>query len=143
MFFGAEMPVHERNIIRVLTASRPTFTAMADQQSGGALDWDLYRHLKAEGRLNLLFRLSGALAARLPRVDTPVERPNVLPFISRADHLAWRERWKSGRWTKLSWTPDERDAILRQDEASRRADAEWTRRHGHVRGGAVILHFPS
>ena len=75
------------------------------------VDWALYRNLKAERRLNLLFRLSGASAAQLPSADTPAPGHNVLPFISRAEHIAWRERWKRVRWVKLSWTPERRDAI--------------------------------
>jgi hypothetical protein len=53
----------------------------------------------------------------------------------------WRERWKKGRWVKLSWTPEERSAILRQDEAYRQADARWQLNHGPVRGGARVLAF--
>jgi hypothetical protein len=47
----------------------------------------------------------------------------ILKFVSRAEHLAWRARWKNGRWVKLSWTPEERGAILRQDELYRQIDA--------------------
>jgi hypothetical protein len=49
----------------------------------------------------------------------------ILKFVSRAEHLSWRARWKNGRWVKLSWTPEERSGILRQDEAYRQADARW------------------
>ena len=68
-------------------------------------------------------------------------RGQLLKVISRAEQLAWRERWKNGRWVKLSWTSDERSAILRQDEAYRQADAKWQLHHGPVPGGASILPF--
>jgi hypothetical protein len=117
-----------------------------DQQHDGAstpllaVDWELYRRLQAEGRLNLLFRLAKPPTAWfLPEI--PAHRPNDLPFISRAEHLAWRERWKKGRWVKLSWTPEEREAILRQDELYRQADARWELNHGPVSGGARVLKF--
>jgi hypothetical protein len=71
-----------------------------------------------------------------PPVDS-----RILKFVSRAEHLAWRERWKKGRWVKLSWTPEERSAILRQDEAYRQADARWQLNHGPVSGGASILQW--
>jgi hypothetical protein len=71
----------------------------------------------------------------------PVAGGRVLKFVSRAEHLAWRERWRKGRSVKLSWTPEERSAILRQDEAYRQADASWERNHGPVPGGASILHW--
>jgi hypothetical protein len=64
---------------------------------------------------------------------------SVLKFISRAEHLAWRTRWKNGRWVKLSWTSEERDAVLRQDEAYRQADARWELNHGPIPSGAVAL----
>ena len=50
-----------------------------------------------------------------------------------------RERWKKGRWVKVSWTPEQRDAILRQDEEYRQADARWALNHGPAPGGAVVL----
>lgn len=46
-------------------------------------------------------------------------------FVSRAEHLAWRERWKKRTFVKLAWTPNERAAILRQDELYRQADERW------------------
>jgi hypothetical protein len=49
----------------------------------------------------------------------------VLRFVSRADHLKWREQWKRGRWVRLSWPPAEQAAILRQDEEYRLADIRW------------------
>jgi hypothetical protein len=70
-----------------------------------------------------------------------VTSPRILPFVSRADHLGWRERWKNGRWVRLSWTPEERAAILRQDEEYRHADARWELNHGPNPGGAVVLLF--
>jgi hypothetical protein len=33
---------------------------------------------------------------------TPVACGRILKFVSRAEHFAWRERWKNGRWVKLS-----------------------------------------
>jgi hypothetical protein len=75
------------------------------------------------------------------RLGDDVASGRVLKFISRAEHLAWRARWKKGRWVKLSWTPEQRDAILRQDEAYGQADARWELIHGPVPGGASILHW--
>jgi hypothetical protein len=105
-------------------------------------DWELYRRLKAEGRLNLLFHFSEPAIVSLPRVETLTPPPNLLPFISRAEHLAWREQWRKGRWVKLSWTQKERDAILRQDELYRQADANWELNHGPIADGAKLLPFP-
>ena len=104
--------------------------------------WDLYRRLKTEGRLNLLCQLSERCASWLPN-DTvdPDERPNVVPFISRQHHLAWREQWQRGRWLKLTWTEEERAAILRQDELFRQADLEWDRQHPTAVGPAQVLFF--
>jgi hypothetical protein len=116
-------------------------TMAGDQRRDCDVDWDLYQRLKSEGRLNLLFRLSEPAAARWPKADPSVSPSNVLPFISRAEHLAWRERWKNGRWVKLSWTPEERNTILRQDEAYRQADARWQMNHGPVRRGADVVWF--
>jgi hypothetical protein len=65
----------------------------------------------------------------------------IVKFVSRVEHLAWRERWKNGRWVKFSWTPEERAAILRQDEIYRQADARWELNHGPVPGGAVVRLF--
>jgi hypothetical protein len=61
-----------------------------------------------------------------------VASTRILKFVSRAEHLACRERWKNGRWGKLSWTPEERSAILRQDEVHRQADERWQLNHGPV-----------
>ena len=72
---------------------------------------------------------------------SPLASGRLLKFISRAEHLAWRARWRTGRWCKLSWTPEERSAILRQDEAYRQADAKWQLNHGPVPGGAAVLVF--
>jgi hypothetical protein len=76
-----------------------------------------------------------------PSTTTPLIESRILKFVSRAEHLAWREQWKKGRWVKLSWTSEERDAILRQDEAYRQADARWQLKHGPVPGGASILRW--
>jgi hypothetical protein len=65
----------------------------------------------------------------------------ILKFVSRAEHLAWRARWKNGRWIKLSWTPEERSAILRQDETYRQTDARWQVNHGPIPGGARVWAF--
>jgi len=70
-----------------------------------------------------------------------VTSPRILPFISRAQHLRWRERWKNGRWVIRNWTDKQRDAILRQDEEYRQADARWELNHGPRLGGAVVLPF--
>jgi hypothetical protein len=67
----------------------------------------------------------------------------ILKFVSRAEHLAWRARWKNGRWVRLSWTPEEREAILRQDELHRQADIEWERRHPKATAAAVVMAFSS
>jgi hypothetical protein len=107
-----------------------------------AADWELYRRLKAEGRLNLLFRLSEPVSVSLPRAEPLSPRPNPLPFISRAQHLAWREQWRKGRWVKLSWAQRERDAILSQDELYRQTDANWELNHGPIADGAKLLRFP-
>jgi hypothetical protein len=66
----------------------------------------------------------------------------VLKFVSRTDHLKWREQWKRGRWVRLSWPPEERAAIPRQDEEYRLVDIRWAVRHGSVAGGAIIAVFP-
>jgi hypothetical protein len=65
----------------------------------------------------------------------------ILRFVSHGEHLAWRERWKKGRWVIRSPTPALRDAILKQDEAFRQADARWELNHGRVPGGARVLVF--
>jgi hypothetical protein len=65
----------------------------------------------------------------------------ILNFVSRAEHLALRARWKNGRWVKLSWTPEERSAILRQDETYRQTDARWQVNHGPIPGGARVWAF--
>ena len=87
----------------------------AEGQNSSSAHWELYHRLKAEGRLNLLFRLSDTAVALLPLPATPAPHSNVLPFISRAQQLAWRHQWRlgrfvrlawrNGRWCKLSWTP--------------------------------------
>jgi hypothetical protein len=38
-------------------------------------------------------------------------------------------------------TPAFRDAILRQDEIYRLADARWELKHGPIAGGAMLLPF--
>ena len=63
----------------------------------------------------------------------------ILKFVSRAEHLKWREAWKRGRWVRLSGPPAERAAILRQDEEYRLGDIRWATRHGPIPGGAVVL----
>jgi hypothetical protein len=136
VFFSGDTSLREHggSIIGLLThsgcASGRALTAMAvDQRRDNrstqfpSVDWELYRRLKSEGRLNLLFHFSEPVNAWFHRVDIPVRRPNVLPFISRAEHLAWRQQWKNGRWVKLSWPHELRSAILRQDAVYRQADA--------------------
>lgn len=104
--------------------------------------WDLYRRLKEEGRLNLLFRCAEPRALRLSNTVIPAQdRSNVLPFITRLDHLAWRAHWRRARWVMLSPPPELRKAILRQDEVYRLADEAWELRHGPIAGGAVLLQF--
>ena len=109
----------------------------------GPVDWNLYRRLKAEGRLNILFRLSEpTCVSMLRRNEPPVpDRPNVVRFVSRAEQLAWREQSKRGRWVRLSWPPHEREAILRQDHLFREADERWGQHHGPLPGGARLLLF--
>lgn len=106
-----------------------------------AVDWELYRRLKAEGRLNLLFRFSEPAIVSLHRAETLTPRPNLLPFISRAEHLAWREQWKMGRWVIRSPSPALRAAIRRQDELYRQADATWELNHGRILGGVSVVPF--
>jgi hypothetical protein len=65
----------------------------------------------------------------------------ILKFVPRAEHLAWRAPWKNGRWVKLSWTAEERSAILRQDELYRQADARWELHRGRIMSGASVLPF--
>lgn len=105
-------------------------------------DGDLYKRLKAEGRLNLLFRLSEPCASWLKQ-NTPENRSNVIPFVSRTMRLRWREQWRRGRFVRLSWPSEERAAILRQDEIFRQADAEWERRHPKPVGPGTVLRFPA
>jgi hypothetical protein len=107
------------------------------------VDGNLHRRLAAEGRLNLLFRLSEPFCASWLKNApvAPEDRPKVIPFISRADHLAWRRVWVRGRWVRLSWPPDQKDAILRQDKLFREADERWAQNHGPIPGGARILDF--
>jgi hypothetical protein len=71
-------------------------------------------------------------------MNVPAE---LLRFVSRAEHLAWRERWKKGRWVILSPTPAFRAQILRQDELFRQADARWAQNHGPIPDGAKLLRF--
>jgi hypothetical protein len=82
---------------------------------------------------------------RRQRLSSTTSKPpvdsHVLKFVSRAEQLAWRTRWKKGRWVKLSWTSEERSAILRQDEVYRQADVRWQLNHGPVPGGASILQW--
>ena len=106
-----------------------------------APDWELYRRLKTEGRLNLLFHFSEPGIVFLPWAEILTPRPNLLPFISRAEHLGWREQCRKWRWVKLSWTKEDRDAILRQDELYRQADVRWEQKHGRIPGGAAVLTF--
>ncbi|HXG73099.1 MAG TPA: hypothetical protein VNJ04_21090 [Gemmatimonadaceae bacterium] len=107
------------------------------------LDWGVYRRFKAEGRINLLYRLSEPTAMKVWNVDAPAAAPptNVITFISRAEHLRWRRNWQQGRFVRLAWPPDERAAVLRQDAIFREADAEWEKDHGPVPGGAKIIAF--
>lgn len=105
-------------------------------------DWDTHRRLAAEGRLNLLFRLSEPLASRLMNVRPPTVHSNVILFISRSDQLFWRNRWTQGRFVKLAWTAEQRAEILRQDEIFRQADVEWERRHPKTTNAAMIVRFP-
>jgi hypothetical protein len=70
-----------------------------------------------------------------------VASTRILKFVSRAEHLAWRVRWRNGRWVIRSPSPAFRDSILRQDEAYRQADARWELNHGPVPGGAKVLLF--
>jgi hypothetical protein len=154
-FFGGDtiLKQHGKSRVGLLTTSewargRALTLMTVDQQRDGlsmplpAVDWELYRRLKAEGRVNLLFHFWEAAAAGVQYGEAPTSRSNLLPFVSRAEHLAWRARWKNGRWVKLSWTPEQRDAIIRQDEEYRLADIRWAERHGPVAGGAIIALFP-
>jgi hypothetical protein len=70
-----------------------------------------------------------------------VASTHILKFVSRAEHLAWREQWRKGRWVIRSPSPALRAAILRQDEEYRQADARWALNHGPVPGGARVLLF--
>jgi hypothetical protein len=92
-----------------------------------AVDWDLYRRLKAEGRLNLLFQQGPEMAAWLLNDKVTGCVPNVLPFVSRAEHLAWRKQWVLGRWQILSPPPELRAATLKQDAIYRERDARGQR----------------
>jgi hypothetical protein len=78
-----------------------------------------------------------------PTLGDKVASTRILKFISRAEHLAWRARWKAGRWVIRSPTPAFRDSILRQDEEYRQADATWELNHGPISGGARVLLFPA
>ena len=70
-----------------------------------------------------------------------VASTRILKFVSRAEHLAWRARWRNGRWVIRSPSPALRAAILRQDEEYRQADARWELNHGQIPGGARVLEF--
>jgi len=88
-------------------------------------------------------RVRKPLHLRRDLVCNTVADGRILKFVSRAEHLAWRARWKNGRWVRLSWTPEERAAILRQDELYRQEDIEWDRRHPKATAGAVVMPFSS
>ena len=106
------------------------------------LDWSLYTKLKAEGRLNILLRLSEPTAMEVSGVLQEDRSPsNILPFVSRAEHLRWRRVWQQGRFVRLSWSPEERAALLRQDAIFREQDALWAARPGLVEGGGRVLAF--
>ena len=107
-------------------------------------NWELYQCLKAQGRLNVLLRLSEPCASWLQQCTNigPEDRSHIIPFVSRAMHLEWRERWKRGRFVRLSLSPEERAAILRQDDLFREADLEWERRHPKPVRPAIVLRFP-
>lgn len=62
-----------------------------------------------------------------------VASTRILKFVSRAEHLAWREQWRKGRWVIRSPTPALPAAILRQDEEYRQADARWEVNHALFR----------
>ena len=113
----------------------------AEGQNSSSAHWELYHRLKAEGRLNLLFRLSDTAVALLPLPATPAPHSNVLPFISRAQQLAWRHQWRLGRFVRLACPAEDREVISRQLEAFRQADAKWEMMHGPVPGGARILRW--
>ena len=133
--------------------SRPTSHASGAPSKGIAvnaaetppLDWHRYRQLKAEGRLNLLLRLSEPMAMKVS--DVWLENPfpsNVLPFISRAEHLRWRRVWQRGRFVRLSWSPEERAALMRQDAIFREEDSAWAERHGPRAGGETeVMKHPN
>jgi hypothetical protein len=154
VFFSGDtiLKQHGKSRVGLLTTSerargRALTPMTIDQRRDGlsmplpAVEWELYRRLKAEGRLNLLFHFSEAACAGVQCVETPTSRSKLLPFVSRAEHLAWRAQWKNGRWVIRNWTNEQRDAILRQDEEYRRADARWELNHGPNPGGAVVLLF--
>ena len=78
-------------------------------------------------------RLSGAIVTRTAQI---------LKFVSRAEHLKWREAWKrDDAGSGFHGLPKSELPILRQDEAYRQADARWELNHGPTPGGAVILPF--
>lgn len=106
------------------------------------LDWNRYRELKSEGRLNLLLRLSDPTAIKVSGVSLENRSPSkVLPFVSRDEHLRWRRVWQQGRFVRLTWLPKERAALLRQDAIFHEQDALWKLRHGPVEGAARVLRF--
>ena len=154
VFFSGDtiLKQHGKSGVGLLTTSewvsgRALTPMTADQQRDGlsmplpAVDWELYRRLKAEGRLNLLFHFSEPAAAGVRCAEAPTSRSKLLLFVSRAEHLAWRARWRNGRWVIRSPSPALRAAILRQDEEHRQADARWELNHGPVPGGARVLMF--
>ena len=107
------------------------------------LDRSVYNTLKRDGRLNLLLRLSEPMAMKLSGIKATGDPPstNVIPFVSRAEQLAFRRRWQQGRFVKLSWPPDQRAALIRQDAIFREADVKWAERHGRAGGSADVLEF--
>jgi hypothetical protein len=88
-------------------------------------------------------RVRRPLHLRRDSVCDIVPNGRILKFVSRAEHLTWRARWKNGRWVRLTWTPEERAAILRQDELYRQADIEWDRRHPKTTAAAAVMPFSS
>ena len=93
------------------------------------------------GRVNLLYRLSPETPGYQvgPSIDVAVA--HVLPFVSRSDHLFFRAEWYRGRWVRLTWTPEQKAAILRQDAVFCSSDLEWSKRHQPV-DGATVVPFP-
>jgi hypothetical protein len=70
----------------------------------------------------------------------------ILPFVTRADLLKIRDLRKWGRFLRhLSpyTNPDPTERVRLQDEQVVEAarDLEWSRRHGPIAGGAVVISF--